>query len=139
MLNKVLQFPHGSGSLAGPARGRKIIHCDQCATKRAAVCTVELRFLCMDHFVAYSYWRLAQTEKALSSGEGRESIRGFLRECATQAAKLLLMGQQLQNTDRARLFDVMVWANELFHRSISKPKMDAGKVFRGTGNLAASS
>ena len=139
MLNKVLQFSQSSDSPAGPAGGRKIIRCDECAAERAAVCTVELRFLCMDHFVAYCYWRLAETEKALSGSEGRESVRGFLRECATQSAKLLLMGQKLQNADRARLFDVMEWANELFHRSIARPRMDAGKLFRGAGHLAASS
>ena len=139
MLNKVLQFPESSDSLASPAGGRKIIRCDECAAERAAVCAVELRFLCMNHFVAYCYLRLAETEKALSRNEGRESVRGFLRECATQAAKLLLMGQQLPNADRARLFDVMVWANELFHRSIAKTKIDAGKLFRAADNLAASS
>ena len=138
MLNKVLQFPESSDSLAGPAGGRKIIRCDECTDERAAVSTVELRFLCMNHFVARCYWRLAETEKALNATEVRESARGFLRECATQAAKLLLMGQQLPNADRARLFDVMVWANELFQRSIAKPKMDAAKLFRAADHLAAS-
>jgi hypothetical protein len=138
MLNKVLQFPQISDSIGSHAGGRKIIRCDECAAERAAVCTVELRFLCMNHFVAHCYWRLAETEKALSGNESRESVRGFLRECATQAAKLLLIGQGLPNADRARLFDVMVWANELFHRSIAKPKMDAGKLFRAADNLAVS-
>jgi hypothetical protein len=139
MLKNVLQFPESSDSLAGSAEGRKIIRCDKCAAERAAVCAVELRFLCMNHFVAYCYLRLAETEKGLIRDEGRKSVRGFLRECATQAAKLLLMGQQLPNADRARLFDVMVWANELFHRSIAKPTIDAGKLFRAADNLAASS
>lgn len=139
MVNKVLQFPESSDSLGGPARGRKIIRCDECTAERAAVCTVELRFLCMEHFVACCYWRLAELEKALNGNAGRESVRSFLRECATQAAKVLLMGQALQNADRARLFDVMTWANELFHRSIAKPGIDASKLFQAANNSATSS
>jgi hypothetical protein len=75
----------------------------------------------MNHFVDYCYERLAECEKALGDGRSRESIRGFLRQCATQAAKLLLIGKELQNVDRARLFDIMLWANELFYRTLQYP------------------
>jgi hypothetical protein len=44
----------------------------------------------------------------------------FLRECATEAAKILLMVQGVENINRARLFDIMLWSNELFYRS-TKP------------------
>ncbi len=125
MLNKILQSsPEDSDSLAVI---RKIIRCDECAVRQAAVCSVELRFFCMNHFVDYCYRRLTECEKALGDGRRREPVRGFLRECATQAAKLLLIGRELQNVDRARLFDIMLWANELFYRSISRPKMDASE------------
>lgn len=120
MLNKILQpSPETADSLAVV---RKIIRCDDCSSRQAAVCSVELRFFCMHHFVAYCYQRLEESEKALSGRQSRESVRGFLRECATQAAKLLLLGEELQNIERARLFDIMLWSNELLNKLISKFK-----------------
>src|SRR5438309_12089950 len=117
MLNKISQSsPENSDALAVV---RKIICCDDCSSRQAAVCSVELRFFCMPHFVAYCYQRLEESEKALSGRQSRESVRGFLRECATQAAKLLLLGEALQNIERARLFDIMLWSNELFGRLIA--------------------
>lgn len=123
MLNTILHSsPEDSHSLAVI---RKIIRCDECAVRQPAVCSVELRFFCMSHFVDFCYERLEECEKELGEAPSRESVQGFLRECATQAAKLLLIGKELQNTDRARLFDIMLWANELFYRSISSARMGA--------------
>ena len=127
MLNKILQSsPENSDSLAVI---RKIIRCDECASRQTAVCSVELRFFCMNHFVDYCYRRLTECENALGEGRRREPVRGFLRECATQAAKLMLIGRELPNVDRARLFDIMLWANELFYRSISKARMGTCNLF----------
>jgi len=127
MLNKILQSsPEDSDSLAVI---RKIIRCDECAPLQAAVCSVELRFFCVKHFADYCYRRLAECEKALDDGRQRESVQDFLRECATQAAKLMLIGRELPNVDRARLFDIMLWANELFYRSISKARMGTCNLF----------
>jgi hypothetical protein len=129
MLNKILESsPEDSDSLAVI---RRIIRCDECAVRQAAVCSVELRFFCVNHFVDYCYRRLTECEKALGDGRRRESVRDFLRECATQAAKLLLIGRELQNVDRARLFDIMLWANELFYRSISKFQAGREQVCEG--------
>jgi hypothetical protein len=79
----------------------------------------------VNHFVAYCYQRLEESEKALSGRKSGESVRSFLRECATQAAKLLLIRRELQNVDRARLLDIILWANELFYQSISNPRTGA--------------
>lgn len=133
MLNKILaSSPEDSNSLAVV---RKIIRCDECASRQAAVCSVELRFFCISHFVDYGYRRLEECEKAHAGNRSHESVRDFLRECATQAAKLLLIGRELQNADRARLFDIMLWANELFYSSIPRPKMAARGAFPGYTRL----
>jgi hypothetical protein len=133
MLNRIPQSsPEDSDSLAVI---RKIIRCDECAPRQAAVCSVELRFFCMNHFVDYCYRRLTECENALGDGRRREPVRDFLRECATQAAKLLLVRSELQNVDRARLFDIMLWANELFYRSISRPKMDGSEPLPACSKL----
>jgi len=123
ILNQIFHSAPGhSDSLAVI---RKIIRCDECSPRQAAVCSVELRFFCVNHFVAYCYQRLEESEKALSGRESGESVRSFLRECATQAAKLLLIRRELQNVDRARLLDIILWANELFYQSISNPRTGA--------------
>lgn len=114
-----------AGSFDSLAVARRTIRCDECADEHAAVCSVELRFFCMNHFVAYCYRRLSESERALNGRQRPESLRGFLRACATQAAKLLLVGQGLQNIERAQLFDVVLWSNELFSRLISKPGTNA--------------
>ena len=135
MLNTILHSsPENSHSLAVI---RKIIRCDECSPRQAAVSSVELRFFCLNHLVDYCYRRLEECEKALAGGQSRESVRSFLRECATQAAKILLIQRQLQNVDRARLLDIVLWANELFSQSLSNPKMRARDAFR-PDNFAAS-
>jgi hypothetical protein len=128
MLNKILHSsPENSDSLAVV---RKIIRCDDCSSRQAAVCSVELRFFCMHHFVAYCYQRLEESERILSARQSGEPVRGFLRECATQAAKLLLLGEELQNIERARLFDIMLWSNELLHTLLTKSGASATNRFR---------
>lgn len=118
MLNQILQSPLEDSDSLGVIR--KIIRCDECSSRQAAVCSVELRFFCMSHFVDHCYQRLAESEKALGNGLRRESLLGFLRECATQAAKLLLLREELQNIERARLFDIILWSNELCNKLLSK-------------------
>jgi hypothetical protein len=128
MLNRILQSsPEHSDSLAVV---RKIIRCDDCSSRQAAVCSVELRFFCMHHFVAYCYQRLEESERTLTARQSGEPVRGFLRECATQAAKLLLLGEELQNIERARLFDIMLWSNELLHALLTKSGASASNRFR---------
>jgi len=99
---------------------RKFICCDECSQDERAACTVELRFLCVEHFVAYCYRRLQECGDS-SQNTRDNSTRNFLRESATQATKLLLLNQRLPNLHRARLFDILLWANELLYRSIAKP------------------
>src|SRR5260370_39355566 len=105
MANKILpSSPADSDSFAVV---RKIIRCDECASRQAAVCSVELQFFCVSHFVDYCYRRLAEYERALSGGRGRGAIRGFLRPCATPAAELVRGWKEFQNAARGRVFCIM--------------------------------
>jgi hypothetical protein len=107
---------------SSPSRvaSRRLIQCDHCACEHHAVCLIELRFLCMHHFVAYCYQRLAEYENESTESSNPDCARRFFRECAAQATKLSLIGYELQNIDRARLLDIVLWANDLFGRSILK-------------------
>jgi len=83
------------------------------------MCSVELRFFCVNHFLAYCYLRLTEYESASARGGIADSMRTFLREAASQATKLLLIGRELQNMERARLFDIVLWSTGLLYRSMS--------------------
>ncbi len=75
MLNKILQSsPEDSDSLAVI---RKIIRCDECAPRQAAVCSVELRFFCVKHFADYCYRRLAECGRRLTTADGGNPSETF--------------------------------------------------------------
>lgn len=94
----------------------KPIRCDAEHCGRPAMSTVELHFFCVDHFISYSYERLSQCRPILFSDpddKGTEANERFLQQCSDQSANLLRPLRGLDNLDRARLFDILLWASEL--------------------------
>jgi hypothetical protein len=95
---------------------RKPARCDTGNCGRPAMSSLELKHLCVDHFIARCYERLsvcsanrfADTDEAASV-----SINRFLHSCAQQAAGLVHPVRGLDNLERARLFDILLWASEL--------------------------
>lgn len=111
---------------------RKPIRCDTGRCGRPAMCTLDLRFFCVDHFIAHCYERLdhcgpipfADPNDAIADSTDR-----FLQQCADQAANLLRPLRGLDNLDRARLFDILLWASELYtKRSASQTRRMAREV-----------
>jgi hypothetical protein len=102
----------------------KPIRCDANHCGRPAMSTVELHFFCVDHFISYSYERLNRCRPIpFSDPDDRTTAANerFLQQCSDQAANLLRPLLGLDNLDRARLFDILLWASEL---------VTARKVFR---------
>lgn len=101
----------------GPfAMTSKPIRCDANHCGRPAMSTVELHFFCVDHFISYSYERLNRCRPIpFSDADDKttEANERFLRQCSDQAANLLRPLLGLDNLDRARLFDILLWASEL--------------------------
>ena len=94
----------------------KPIRCDAEHCGRPAMSTVELRFYCVDHFISYSYERLNQCRPIPffdRDDEATNANERFLQQCSDQAANLLRPMLGLDNLDRARLFDILLWASEL--------------------------
>jgi hypothetical protein len=110
----------------------KPIHCDAERCGRPANCSVELHFFCVGHFITYCYDRLAQCGKVPAGDTGDEianSTDRFLQECTLQAAVLVDPIRGFDNLERARLFDIFLWASELAAKrsAFTRPQvMDAG-------------
>jgi hypothetical protein len=95
---------------------RKPIRCDADHCGHPAMSTIELHFYCVDHFISYSYERLQQCRPApfFSEEDGSSGANArFLQQCVDQATSLLRPLRGLDNLDRARLFDILLWASEL--------------------------
>lgn len=107
---------------------RNPIHCDSSHCGLPAGCSVENRFFCVGHFISYCYDRLEECAK-LPPADFNEKLANtvdrFLQECSQQAAGLVDPIRGLDNLERARLFDIFLWASELAaKRSIfAKPEI----------------
>ena len=99
--------------------GRQSIPCESAQCSERAVSWVDFRFFCIDHLVSHCYDRLEEYERAgalqklwSDSPQNQLSAR-FLEECAARIATLLITHPTLENIERARLLDILLWANEL--------------------------
>lgn len=95
---------------------------ENCAQQ--AVCSLELRSLCLEHFISCSYRRLEQWSALACSdppGTTCESNDRFLQECFLRSEHLLDTVRNADNLSRARLFDIFLWASEVSaKRSVSR-------------------
>jgi hypothetical protein len=117
----------------GPnSMSRKPIRCDTEQCGHPAMCTLDLQFFCVDHFIAHCYERLDQFSPAPFGRRDDESAEAgdwFLQQCSDQAANLLRPLRGLDNLDRARLFDILLWASELLSkRSAFLPRGTASQA-----------
>lgn len=105
---------------------RRLVRCDRQHCGRPAGGVLEFQALCIDHFIAFCYDRLsACSGKALGEldVETTQSLDRFLEGCSEQAAALTRNAGGLDNLDRARLFDIMLWASEIIaKRSTFRPR-----------------
>jgi hypothetical protein len=95
---------------------RKPIRCDAQHCGHPAMSTLQLHFFCVDHFISYSYERLNRCRPIPFTDPDEQTTEAnerFLQQCSDQAANLLRPMLGLDNLDRARLFDILLWASEL--------------------------
>ncbi len=93
-----------------------LARCDTGNCGRPAMTSLELKHLCVDHFIARCYERLNECNAnrfADPDEAASVSIDRFLLSCAKQAAGLVHPMRGLDNLERARLFDILLWASEL--------------------------
>jgi len=100
------------------------IHCDveHCGLPAVASLTASpesrtrARFFCLPHFIEHCYEALRRCKPSQfpsPDSAAFESENRFLEECAEQSALLVCPLRGFDNLDRARLFDIFLWATEL--------------------------
>jgi hypothetical protein len=107
----------------------KWIRCDTPHCGNPAVGLLALRFFCLGHFIAQCYEQLERcNSNPLNDADvvTSVSVDRFLRQCVAQAGELVRPIRGFDNLDRARLFDIFLWASDLVEkRSIFKSAISA--------------
>lgn len=101
----------------------RAIRCHRDSCDATAICFLENRFLCVTHFISYCYERLEECRSApLGDAEPARALANvrFLRECSERAANLVPPARGLPNLERARLFDILLWASELLTQRLGQ-------------------
>lgn len=117
MTKDDLQPPFHAGN--AQAAAGKSIPCDSAECSQQAVAWIDFRLLCVGHLVSHCYDRLEEYERAGSvrrteSEDGKtHHSSDFLDNCPAKIASLLVTHVGLENIERARLLDILLWANEL--------------------------
>jgi hypothetical protein len=128
------QFPDeqqtSEGQQERPSPARKPARCDTGNCGRPAMSSLELKHFCVDHFIARCYERLSVCSANCFADPNEAasiSIDRFLHSCAQQAAGLVHPMRGLDNLERARLFDILLWASELAAKrgGVCPPKKSA--------------
>ena len=96
--------------------GKRRCAIGQC--KRTALTSLERQALCLNHFLSRCYEGLERVDP-----RGRRfsvepvdmaSLRAFVEECSRKALDVSLQSKDLDNLQRGRLLDILLWAGELF-------------------------
>jgi len=94
----------------------KICAVDFC--EGAAVASLAQQDFCLNHFIDLCYENLQRIDPR-GQRVGRmpldlPSLRAFIEECSRQALDVALHCEDLDNLQRGRLLDILLWAGELF-------------------------
>jgi hypothetical protein len=83
----------------------------------AAVTSFRQRDLCLNHFVARCYEDLDRLDpRGRRTGVGKaehSTLKAFVEECSRRALEVSLSGQKMDNLQRGRLLDILLWAGEM--------------------------
>jgi len=85
---------------------------------RAAVTSLAQQDFCLNHFLAQCYENLGRIDPR-SRRRGlfaldMASLRAFVEECSRKALDVCFQCPELDNLQRGRLLDILLWAGELF-------------------------
>lgn len=96
--------------------GNKICAVDFC--EGAAVASLAQQDFCLNHFIELCYENLQRIDPRGQKAERMPldpaSLRAFVEECSGRALDVALHCEDLNNLQRGRLLDILLWAGELF-------------------------
>jgi len=94
----------------------KICAVDFC--EGAAVASLAQQNFCLNHFIDLCYENLQRIDpRGQKMGRvnlDRASLRAFIEECSRRALDVALHCDDIDNLQRGRLLDILLWAGELF-------------------------
>lgn len=84
----------------------------------AGVAMLAQQSFCVGHFIELCYENLQRIDPR-AQADGRVSLdpastRSFIEECSQRALEVALRSENLDNLQRGRLLDILLWAGELF-------------------------
>ena len=84
----------------------------------AAVASLAQQDFCLNHFIDLCYENLQRIDPR-GQKRGRmplelPSLRAFIEECSRRALEVALHCDNIDNLQRGRLLDILLWAGELF-------------------------
>jgi hypothetical protein len=92
----------------------------------AAVTSFWQQDLCLNHFVSRCYEDLDRLDpRGRRSGEShaeRRALKAFVEECSRRALEVSLSCQNIDNLQRGRLLDILLWAGEMIPADSSAEK-----------------
>ena len=94
------------------------IRCDSPDCSQPAVLRLDFHLLCLHHLVEHCHRRLETCQQEVCrnfvpTDDVLASNNTFLEECTSKLAGFLMARTELENIDRARVLDVLLWAVEL--------------------------
>jgi hypothetical protein len=94
----------------------KICAVDFC--EGAAVVSLAQQDFCLNHFIELCYENLQRIDPR-GQKVGRvpldlPNLRAFIEECSRKALEVALHCEDIDNLQRGRLLDILLWAGELF-------------------------
>ncbi len=99
---------------------RKLLerNCSEDACGSAAVTSLDQQALCLNHFLLHCYAKLENVDprgqKSRDVPVDLAAMRAFIEECSRKALDVSLQAENLNNLERGRLLDILLWAGELF-------------------------
>lgn len=84
----------------------------------AAVASLAQQDFCLNHFIDLCYENLQRidprTQKMGRLPLELPALRAFIEECSRRALEVALHCEEIDNLQRGRLLDILLWAGELF-------------------------
>jgi hypothetical protein len=93
-------------------------NCSVGSCRRAAITSLDQQALCLNHFLLRCYDKLEELDPRVRKFQADSvdlvAMRAFIEECSRKVLDVSLHCENLNNLQRGRLLDILLWAGELF-------------------------